>query len=107
MHTLSSLRARVRSLRRKLAPQLALLRLRRLAEEHCLQSSVAQADRQPPPDTHAFILRVAAAGFRLTTYMAAHKYLERCRDSNPLPDRENLVRALIPWARNYPASGFC
>ena len=107
MDTLSSLKARVRALRRKLAPQLALLRLRRLAEEHCLQSSVAQADRQPPPESHAFILRVAAAGFRLSTFMAAHKYLERCRDNNSLPDRENLVRALIPWARNYPAPGFC
>ena len=107
MYTLSALRARVLALQRKLAPQLALLRLRRLAEEHCLQSSVAQADRQPPPEPHAFILRVASAGFRLTTYMAVQKYLERCRANNSLPDREDLVRALIPWARNYPASGFC
>ena len=51
MDTLSSLRARVRALQRKLAPQLALLRLRRLAEEHCLQSSAARADRQPPPES--------------------------------------------------------
>ena len=65
MDTLSSLRARVRALQRKLAPELALLRLRRLAEEHCLKSSVAQADRQPPPESHAFIRRVASDGFRL------------------------------------------
>ena len=106
MDTLSSVKARVRALRRKLARELALLRLRRLAEEHCLQSSVAQADRQAPPDSYAFILRVAAVGFRLSTFMAAHKYLERCRDNNALPDRENLVRALIPWSRNYPLPGF-
>ena len=85
MDTLSSLRVRVRSLQRKLARELALLRLRRLAEEHCLQSSVAQADRQPPPESHAFILRVAAAGFRLSTYMAAHKYLERAAPTTPAP----------------------
>ena len=107
MDTLSSLRARVRALQRKLAPELALLRLRRLAEEHCLKSSVAQADRQPPPESHAFIRRVASDGFRLPTFMAVHKYLERCRANNSLPDRENLVRALIPWARNYPAPRFC
>ena len=107
MYTLSALRARVRALQRKLARELALLRLRRLAEEHCLQSSVSQADRQPPPEPHAFILRVASAGFRLPTFMAVHKYLERCRANNSLPDREDLVRALIPWARNYPAPGFC
>ena len=106
MYTLSSLRARVRALQRKLAPQLALLRLRRLAEEHCLQSSVARADRQPPPESHAFILRVASAGFRLPSFMAVHKYLERCRANNSLPDREDLLHALTPWSRNYPVPRF-
>ena len=87
--------------------ELAALRLRRLAEEHCLQSSVAQADRQPPLESHAFIRRVASAGFRLSTFMAVHKYLERCRANNSLPDREHLVRALIPWSRDYPAPRLC
>ena len=107
MYTLSPLRARVRALQRKLAPQLALLRLRRLAEDHCLQSSAAQADRQPPPGSHAFIRRVASAGFRLPSFMAVHKYLERCRAKNSLPDREDLLRALIPWSRDYPPPRFC
>ena len=107
MYTLSALRARVRALRRKLAPELALLRLRRLAEEHCLQSSVAQADRQPPPESHTFIRRVASAGFRLPSFMEVHKYLERCRANNSLPDREDLLHALIPWSRDYPAPRFC
>ena len=107
MYTLSALSARVRALQRKLAPQLALLRLRRLAEDHCRQSSVAQADRQPPPDSHAFIRRVASAGFRLSSFMAVHKYLERCRAKNSLPDREDLLRALIPWSQDYPPPRFC
>ena len=106
MDTLSSLKARVRALQRKLAPELAILRLRRLAEEHCLQASAARADRQPPPDSHAFILRVAAAGFRLTSFMAVHKYLERSRDNNNLPDREHLLQALIPWSQHYPPPRF-
>ena len=107
MYTLSALRARVRALQRKLAPQLALLRLRRLAGEHCLQSSAARADRQPPPESHAFIRKVASAGFRLPSFMAVHKYLERCRANNSLPDREDLLRALIPWSRDYPPPRFC
>ena len=107
MHTLSALRARVRALRRKLAPQLAILRLRRLAGEHCLQSSAARADRQPPPEPHAFILRVASTGFRLPTFMAVQKYLERCCANNSLPEREDLLHALIPWSRDYPPPRFC
>ena len=53
MDTLSALRARVRALQRKFARELAALRLRRLADEHCRQSSAACAGRQPPPGSHA------------------------------------------------------
>ena len=49
MDTLSSLRARVRALQRKFARELAALRLRRLAEEHCLQRSIASNCPQPAP----------------------------------------------------------
>ena len=107
MDTLSALRARVRALQRKFARELAALRLRRLAEEHCRQSSEARADCQPPPGSHAFIRRVAAAGFRLPSFMAVHNYLERCRANNSLPDREDLLHALIPWSQDYPAPRFC
>ena len=96
MTTLSSLRRRVDALRRKLAGPLAILRLRRLAAEHSLECTVAHADRKPHPEIHPFILRVVDAGFRLTTFMAVHKYLESCRSQNTLPDSEELLRALFP-----------
>ena len=92
MTTLSSLRRRVDALRRKLAVPLAILRLRRLAAEHSLECTVAHADLE----IHPFILRVVDAGFRLTTFMAVHKYLESCRSQNTLPDSEELLRALFP-----------
>ena len=98
-----SLQARVRALQRILAPELAVVRLRRLSEEFCIESTVVQAKGEPPSHPHAFIRRVASAGFRLSTFMAVHKYLERCRDRNDLPDVEDLLHALIPWARRYPA----
>ena len=101
-----SLQARVRALQRILAPELAVVRLRRLSEEFCIESTVAHANGQPPAQPHAFIQRVASAGFRLPSFMAVHKYLERCRDRNDLPDVEDLLHALIPWARRYPIPAF-
>ena len=92
------LRRRVNALRRKLAIPLAIVRLRRLAQEFCLQSTVARAERQPPPGSHPFIRRVVDAGFRLPTFMAVSQYLERCRTQNIIPDSYQLLRSLIPWA---------
>ena len=92
------LRRRVNALRRRLAIPLATLRLRRLAQEFCLQSIVARAERQPPPESHPFIRRVADAGFRLPTFMAVSQYLERCRTQNTIPDSGRLLRSLLPWA---------
>ena len=97
----------MRALQRKLAKELAVVRLRRLSEEFCIESSAGQASGQPQPHPHAFIQRVASAGFRLPSFMAVHKYLERCRAKNVLPDREDLLHSLIPWSRRYPAPAFC
>ena len=97
MTGLSGLRRRVDALLRKYAKEVAVVRLRQLTEEFSLQWTVAIADHQPPPDTHPFILRVADAGFRLTTFMSVHKYLERCRSQNTLPDSTKMVQALLPW----------
>ena len=101
-----SLQARVRALQRKLAKEPSVVRLRRLAEEFCIESSVGRADRQPPSHPHVFIQRVASAGFRLPSFMAVHKYLERRRFEDVLPDSEDLLHSLIPWSRRYPAPAF-
>ena len=101
-----ALRARLRALQRTMAQELAVVRLRRLAGEFCLQSSVVRANGQPPPQPNTFIQRVASAGFQLPSFMAVHKYLERCRAKDILPDREDLLRSLIPWFGRYPAPTF-
>ena len=97
MYGLSDLRRRVDALLRKYAKEVAILRVRRLADEYSRQWTVAVADRQPLPDTHSFILRVAAAGFRLTTFMSVHKYLEECRNEHTVPEKDKMVQALLPW----------
>ena len=101
-----ALQARVRALQQILTPELAVVRLRRLTEEFCIESTVVRANGEPPAQPHVFIQRVASAGFRLPSFMAVHKYLERCRDRNDLPDREDLLHALIPWSRRYPDPAF-
>ena len=50
---------------------------------------------------------MASAGFRLPSFMAVYKYLERCRANNSLPDREDLLHVLIPWSRDYSPPRFC
>ena len=101
MYGLSDLRRRVDALLRKYAKEVAVVRLRRLTQEYSLEwtvaVAVAVANQQPPPDTHSFILRVAAAGFRLTTFMSVHKYLEECRSQNAVPEKDKMTQALLPW----------
>ncbi|MCE2405000.1 MAG: hypothetical protein J4F43_07565 [Dehalococcoidia bacterium] len=99
---MNALRARVYALRRKMARPLAVLRLYRLAYEYCIQYHAALVDRLDPPDAHTFNLRVVSAGFRLPTFMAVHKYLERCLSRGAGPDPDDLLRTLLPWSWRYP-----
>ena len=103
---MNALRARVYALRRKMALALAVLRIRRMADEFCLQWTVAVADRRTLPGCHAFVRRVVSAGFRLPTFMAVHKYLNRCRSQNAIPETEDLLNAFLPWSRLYPPPRF-
>ena len=93
-----ALRSRVNALRRKMALELAVVRLRRLAQEYCVQWTVALADRRAAPESHAFVRRVVDAGFRLPTFMAVHNYLNGCRSRSAIPECDGLLRSLLPWS---------
>ncbi len=95
---MNQIRSRINALRRKMALEISVVRLRPLADDFCLQWSVAVSDRKPPPDDHTFIRRVVDARFRLPTFMAAHRYLTRCLAENVVPGVEHLLGALLPWA---------
>ena len=95
---MKDLRNRVNALRRKMALPLAVVRLRPVAEEFCLQWTAALACGQPAPQSHPLIGRVVGQGFRLPTFLALHNYLDRCRSRNTLPDCDELLRSLLPWA---------
>ena len=95
---MNDLKRRVNALRRKMALALAVVRLRPLAQEFCAQWDRALSGSRPPPEPHSFVSRVGQAGFRLPTFMAAHRYLDRCRRQNALPDCYELLRSLLPWS---------
>ncbi len=99
---LSSLWARVRSLRRRMALPYAQVMLQREADDLCTQWACAQADKRPTPSPQAFVRRVAQAGFHLPTFAAAARYLERCASLRQEPTPPLLLRALLPWAEYNP-----
>ena len=105
LNRMNDLRRRVNALRRKMARALAVVRLRPLAQEFCAQWDSALSGSQSLPEPHSFIRRVAQAGFRLPTFMAAHRYLERCRRRNALPNCYELVRSLLPWSADLVPAG--
>ena len=91
--TLAQLRRRVNALKRKLVLELAIIRLRRIAE------SVANDwDLDEPPEPHDVIARIADAGFRLTTFMRLQHYLKDIQGQGDVPEPRQIVVSLLPWA---------
>ena len=95
------LRSRIRALQKKMALELAIVRLRPLVKEFRLQWFVALTDHKPLPEPRSFGFRVVKAGFRLPTFMAVNKYLEKRRRQKVEIDDHELLRTLIPWVRRY------
>ena len=91
--TISQLRRRVNALKRKFAPELAIIKLRRIAE------AVADDwDPDQPPEPADVIGRIAKAGFRLPTFMRLRRYLDDTIRQGDLPEPESIVLDLLPWA---------
>ena len=65
MLTLSQLRRRVDALKRKYAKELAVVRLRRLADQYSQQWACDISDRKPAPQSQPFIRQIAQSGYRL------------------------------------------
>ncbi len=103
--SLSQLRRRVNALCRKLAPELEVARLRRLAEDYCEEWDAAVANHQEPPPFDPvtdgpkhLAQRIAETGVRLNTYMNLRRYLRNCRERGVIPGVREFLRALLPWA---------
>ena len=93
--TISQIRRRVDALKHRFAPELAIVKLRRIAE--------AVADHwtpDQPPEPADVIERIAKAGFRLPTFANLARYLNDNRRQGDVPDPGAIVLNLLPWASN-------
>ena len=102
---INALWARVRTLQRKLARELAAYRLDLLSRDLCHRWFVAQSDRKPLPGIQPFIHRVIDAGYRLLPLAAANNYLRDCRRKDTVPEPEKLLNAILPSAGNIRPAG--
>ena len=91
--TLSQIRRRVNALKRRFAPELAIIKLRRIAE-----AVSDEWDPSEPPKPADVIERVAKAGFRLPTFMSLRRYLDDTIRQGAVPESESIVLNLLPWA---------
>ena len=91
--TISQLRRRIDSLMCKFAPELAILKLRRIAE-----AVSDEWDPSEPPEPADVIGRIADAGFRLNTFGRLGHYLKDIRRQQDVPEPESIVLQLMPWA---------
>ena len=93
---------RVRALQRKLAREIAVVRIRDLADDYCRTWYEYRSNNQLPPDPHPFIQRVIQAGYRLSASLPpAHNYLDDCRRRDAAPDPFELFCRLLPWSRAW------
>ena len=95
--SLTKIRTRLNTLRRKFAIPLAAMRLLRLADAHSQQWLIAHANRQPLPQPRHFITQLTPHGLRLPGIVPLNRYLERCHDTQTQPDPYEIARILLPW----------
>ena len=99
--TISQLCRRIDALKRKFAPELAIVKLRRIAE------SVADHwDPECPPEPADVIQRVVRAGFRLNTFTRLSRYLNDTRGAGDVPLPVSIVCSLLPRAEKDRSRNF-
>ena len=98
MRTLSEIRREIRALQRKYHREISLYRMRRVTEEVHHDYARAVADQQDPPKPLEVIRKIADKGFRLTTWMHLHNYLDKVREQGDIPEPRRMLLALLPWA---------
>ena len=101
--TLGEIRREVRSMQRKLAIPLAVIRIRRAAEKICNGWAAAlDAKRRSQevslPSAHAVVQSIKAARYVGGHINALSRYVTRCLDKDECPQPSDMVRALLPQA---------
>ena len=99
--TISQIRNQIHRLQRKFARELAIYRLRQVAEDVADAWKLAIADREELPQPLQIVRRIADTGQISHNYMDLHRYVQRCRDSMECLTPQKIVLALLPWAHNH------
>ena len=102
-YSFSEIKRMVRSLKRKLALPLAVIRMRRATEKICNDWAVAlEAKRrkqaQSLPNALDLIQQIKKAGYVGAHLTSFHKYVERCLEKEECGQPSDMVRALLPQA---------
>ena len=99
--TLAQIRNQIHQLQRQFARELAVFRLRQLAEEIAADWAIATEEGEQLPQPHQVVQRIARAGHRLKTWMNLNNYLQRCLDVGERLNPQRMVLALLPWAWDH------
>ena len=90
--TLSEIRRAIDALKRRFATELAIIKLRRIA-----QAVSNEWDPDQPPEPHDVIQRFVKAGSLLTTFGNLARYLNITRRQGDVPEPCDMVVNLRPW----------
>ena len=99
--TLAQIRTQVHQWQRRFARELAVYRLRQLAEEIADDWTIATSEQEELPQPHQVVQRVARQGHLLKTYMNLNQYVQRCIDEERCLEAPQIVRSLLPWAWDH------
>ncbi len=98
--TLAQIRSRVRTLQRRFALALSVVRARRVAERLCQGWTADHADGKPLPDPFQAVAKVREAGIRNAAFIDFQRYIRSCVDDNRCPEPRGFLESLLPRASN-------
>ncbi len=102
--SLAGIRRQVDALQRRFARELAMYRVKPVAEQVVQLWNIAIAKQQPKPDPVSCIRKFIDAGFRLPSFKDLHIYLKDCRKYGDFPDAREIALKLFPRGKKVPLS---
>ena len=94
--TLSQLRSQVDSLMRKFATELAVYKLRPVADEYRDQWQEFVDEKKLPPAPSRLFKKLLGKDFLSRSFPSVNNYLEDCRQNRRLPHPNEILRRLVP-----------
>ena len=97
--SLSQIRNAIEVLERQLSRELAMHRVRPIADQTTELWNIAIAKQQPKPDPISCISKFIDNGIGLPTFTVLNTYLKDCRKYGDIPDAKGIVKKIFPPGR--------